>query len=121
MFIKLLGRFSKENAIADSIEIEEELKTQQLIRGDNFDIELERMKMSSKKKLYEYVPVVFDIKDTMLYNAVDRNHTNVKLYTGISYTFSISFDSFISLHQDALGIAVYDCTTQPPLIKFTKP
>ena len=109
MYIKLLGRFSKDNDDANT-EIEDELKMQQLIQGDSYNVDRERQKLISKLKAYDYVPIILNLKDVMLYNTVDDKHISVKLYGGISFTFLIRIEEFIALHQELLGIAIYDCT-----------
>ena len=114
MYVKLLGRFSKDEDSTANSEIEDELRIQQLLHGDSFDTNRERQKLISKLKAYDYVPIVLNLKDIMLYNMVDDKHTSVKLYGGISFTFLITMDQFMGLHQDFLGIMIYDCT-QPQL------
>lgn len=113
MIIKLLGRFTKDSTDHIASEIEQELDTQELIQGDAFNRAQERQRLIQRYKAYDYVPIVFNLKDVALYNAVDAQHTSIKLYYNLSYTFRITLDQFTAVYQTFLGTTIKDYTQWP--------
>lgn len=110
MVVRMLGRFTKEKNDQVSQDIEEELDTQEIISGDEFNREAERIKLIRKHNAFDYTPLTFNLKDVMMYNLVDRAHTNVKFYGSPSFTFKITEEQFAYVYQMFMGINIMDFT-----------
>lgn len=110
MIVRMLGRFTKEKNDKLSQDIEEELDTQEIIGGDDFNREEARTKLIRKHNAFDYTPLTFNLKDVMMYNLVDRYHTNVKFYGSPSFTFKITEEQFAYVYQMFLGINIMDFT-----------
>lgn len=117
MIVRMIGRFLKEKSDSISREIEDELDTQELINGDNFNRDEERNKLIIKHKAFDYTPIVFNLKDVMLYNRVDTNHTSVKFYNAPGYTFKITELQFSYIYQMFLGCNIMDFTQGTKLLE----
>lgn len=116
--IKLLCRYQKDSSDKDSKAIEEELKIQEVIQGDKFDKDIEREKLVKAKGSYEYGPMVLNLKDVCMANSVDEEHTVLRFYNGVAYTFKISFDIYEAAYQAMTGLIVHDFTE--PDVKLQK-
>lgn len=109
----MLGRFMKEETSKVIRDIEEELETQELIKGDDFNYEQERNKLMRKHRAFDYAPIVFNLKDVALFNYVDAQHTSVKMSIGLSYTFRITCAQFENLYEQFIGQPIRDYTQEP--------
>lgn len=118
MNVDFLCRFTKPPSREVTEEIEEYLKDQKIIYGEDFNINFERDKLISERiDKYEYSPLSFDLKDIKLYNAADEIHTSVRFYGGESFVIKCDYDKFKNIYQFFTGKLVHSFTN-PDNIKL---
>lgn len=111
-----LCRFQKNPNDPVFKDIEDELKLGKVIDSD-YDYEKERSILMANAELYDYAPILLDLKDICTSNTVDDQHTSVKLYNTFSHVLKVPFDKFCAIYQGLLAIAINDFTE----IDFNKP
>ena len=97
MKIELLCRYTD---VKINKEVEEDIKTKRLIHGEDFDEEAEIEKLITT----EYGAMVMDTKDVKVFNAVDKDHTCIRMYSGDIYTVMLNYDIFFDLYQSFHGM-----------------
>jgi hypothetical protein len=108
--VKFLCRYAKDSTDKASKAIEDELKVQEIIQGDKFDKEAEFAKLMTDKGNWDYGPMAINLKDIMIANQVDDEHTCVRFYNGVTYVFKVNFDMYEALYQALIGQIVHDFT-----------
>lgn len=113
-----LSRFQKSPNDPAFQEMEDDLRIQSLTNPD-FDKEKEFNKLLDRdNKLFEYQPIMIDLKDVSSANAVDGQHTHIVLYSGNRYTIKINFDKYITIYGELTGYMVYDFSQADDLISL---
>lgn len=108
--VKLLCRYQKSATDPHAKEIEQELDTLELIRGDKFNREEEREKLVQTSQNFDYGSFCFNLKDVQTFNHVDEIHTCIRFYNATAYTFKIKFQIFEALYTTLLGVMINDFT-----------
>lgn len=91
-------------------EIEESLTLRSVIEND-FDKDKERSLLMSGPDLYDYSPILLDMKDICSSNMADALHTSVRLYNALVYTLKIPFESYLTIYQQLVGSVLHDFTS----------
>lgn len=113
MNVDFLCRFLKPMKKEVLDEIEQYLKSQKIIYGDDFDISSEREKLMlnrSSNEKYEYSALSFDLKDVKIFNAADDKHVSVRFYGGESFVIKCDYETFRGIFQFCTGRIIHDFT-----------
>lgn len=107
MRIMLLCRFQKSNNDPIFQEIEDALDLQELTEN-NFNREKERDRLLQDKDIYDYAPLMFEVKDVCTANYVDPQHTSLRMYNNNNFTVKLGFIDFIQVYEQLSGYTVTD-------------
>jgi len=115
MIVELLCRYTKEIDEQVLAEIDEQLDTEELIKGDTFNRGKERSKLLKKYVSHEYGPFIFNMLDIFSINYVDKDHVHVRFDNDTAFTFKIEYEYFRGIYQSLLGLVVNDFTDMDAL------
>lgn len=90
----------------DKDAFDEEMKTQSIIQGGDFDLEAEKKKYYGGAKQYTYGAMTFNMKDVRGMNALDEEHTTIRFYGGDAYVFKIGYPDFGKVYQMMMGVSI---------------
>lgn len=100
-------------------ELEEDMDSRELV-DSNFDRDAARDAYIKDNEIYEYQPLLIDMKDIATANPVDKKHTSIRLYTGSGYIVQLSFFKFIAIYQTLTGIVISDFSKEVTRREFDK-
>lgn len=113
MIIEVLCRFSRVLSVDESKHIDEEIKLQEVLQGNDFDSELEKEKMYAELGQFEYSAMVLDLKDVSCFNQSDKEHTTLRFYNNATYTIKLTYENFKSVYQTLTGKVINVFIAQP--------
>jgi hypothetical protein len=112
MIIELLCRFNRDINESELKDLTQELEIEALIKGNDFDLQKEKDKILENNKLFDYSPMVINLKDVFTFNLVDDLHTCIRFYNNISFTFKIEYNNFRTVYQTITGRLITDLITE---------
>lgn len=116
MIVEFLCRYSEvvdENYL---VGIEEELDTQEIIKGNKFNREKEKQKLLKGKKAFEYGPVMFDLDDVETANSVDEEHTAIKFYSGVMRIIKFNYEEYKAVYQTMTSKLISSFLEEPKIV-----
>ena len=120
VMVEFLCKFPKEESLTiddqTMDELDAELKIQEIIKGDQYNREKEKLKFFKDKGIelggmeFEVIPLLINLKDVETANPFDKETTILKTYTGDARILKLPYSEFKMIYQTLMHSPIHSFT-----------